>query len=151
MQRGKFGFVMSLFVIVLLMTSCECWWFAFIYNNSTIDVYCVARNYADTTLSKEDAFLIEAGKSSGVMYGATIFEPSYEKKRCYLYTFVSADSVAKKGWEKVSEEQDFICRYEVYGRVFDKLGNTDLSYPPTQKMLDAGVRVLYPEDYGRHR
>ncbi len=142
-------FVAAMLVVFSLLQSCERWWIVGLHNDSGDDVYCIATEYPDTVIGQKYARLIEAGQSTEIYYDADERERHNVKNLCYIYTFVSVDSVVKKGWHKVALERDFICRYEVYGRAFDRLGNNALTFPPTQKMLDAGVRVQYPKDYVR--
>lgn len=138
-------------VVFSSLQSCDEWCIVGLHNDCGDNVYCIATEYPDTVIGQKYARLIEAGQSIEIYYDVDERERHNVKNLCYIYTFVSVDSVVKKRCHKVALERDFICRYEVYGRAFDRLGNNELTFPPTQKMLDAGVRVLYPEDYGRHR
>ena len=138
--------VMLAAVAAMTLVSCEYFWDITIKNNSDDDVLCTeCESLGDTTIDADRMLLAEAGKETRFGYIGTVFHKSYSKNEYYVYMIVSADSVLKYGAKKVAKDRNFICRYEAIGMAFSVLGKLELSYPPTQEMVDAGVRVIYPD------
>lgn len=63
---------------------------------------------------------------------------------------MNSDTVDRYGLKTISLQNRYICRYDIDNEAYKKLPNSSAStkvvrYPPTQSLVDAGVRVVYPD------
>lgn len=124
-----------------------------IYNNSSQDIICnICTGYPeeslfpDTTLSEFFEYKVYAKKSRSI--GSSV---KWSDKYEYLQTdtlcmfLLSADTLEKYGWEKVSKEYMILQRYDLSLEDL-RLHDYKFYYPPTVKMKDIKMFPPYKRE-----